>query len=179
LNKSSQSALIQLARNVLYEHYGLSVDNRIDLTTFPELTKKSGLFVSLYLRGELHGCVGHVVGDMTRAAAVRKMAVAAATMDPRFYPLEAEVIPQVTIEISLLSPFELTRDFSAIKVGRHGLAVEVEGQQGLLLPQVADRYKWTAEQFLEETCIKAGLPRDAYLRPDAKVSRFTATVIKE
>lgn len=135
--------------------------------------------MSLYLYGELHGCVGHLARDIPMATVVRKMSIAAATSDPRFHPLAAEDIPHVTLEISVLSPFQLTTDFSTIKVGKHGLFIEVGGRHGLLLPQVGERYNWSPDQFLQETCTKAGLPPDAYLSSDAKISMFTATVIKE
>jgi uncharacterized protein (TIGR00296 family) len=67
----------------------------------------------------------------------------------------------------------------AIEIGRHGLFVRLQAQRGLLLPQVAIEHRLTREQFLEETCRKAGLPRDAWRDPEARLFGFTCEVFSE
>jgi AmmeMemoRadiSam system protein A len=103
---------------------------------------------------------------------VRECALSAALRDPRFDPVNPEELPHLRLEISVLSPlFDISPD--QIEVGRHGLLVSRGSQRGVLLPQVAVEWKWDREQFLEETCMKAGLPPDAW-RHGARVQAFTA-----
>lgn len=103
---------------------------------------------------------------------------AAALEDPRFEPVRREELSDLEIELSVLSPlFETT--FDRIEVGKHGLLITRGWQRGVLLPQVAAEYGWPAEKFLEETCLKAGLPRDAWKHPDTRVEAFTAEIFCE
>ena len=103
------------------------------------------------------------------------MAVAAATGDPRFPPLTQEELADIAIEISVLSPFRRVTDVEEVQVGTHGLMIFQDGRQGLLLPQVAVEQGWGREKFLENLCLKAGLPEDCWTgRPT--LYAFTAVV---
>jgi len=51
--------------------------------------------------------------------------------------------------------------------------------RGLLLPQVATDYGWDRTEFLEQTCRKAGLYKDAYKSPDAEIFKFQAIIFGE
>lgn len=133
----------------------------------------------MYVRDELRGCIGHIAEDKPLWKVIRDMAVSAAIQDPRFQPVTKEELDQVRFEISLLSSFTEITDFSKIKVGTHGLFIQIGNTRGLLLPQVATRFGWTAKQFLRETCMKANLPEDAYTWDDTQVLTFTAKVITE
>ncbi len=171
----------------LFEMAHASLENAIlqkqetpgDVSDFQELNKPQGAFVTLYNDGQLRGCVGHIAADKPLYKTVMEMSVAAATFDPRFPVVTSKELPHISIEISVLSPFEIVTDFSTIEIGVHGLMVQLGNNRGLLLPQVAKRYHWTVEEFLAETCMKAFLPRDAYKNNDAKVSIFTAEVLTE
>ena len=104
-------------------------------------------------------------------------ALAAALRDARFPPLPREELEGVEIEISVLSPlFDIRPE--EVRVGEHGLLVTQGFQRGLLLPQVASEHGWTPEQFLEETCAKAGLARDAW-KKGARLEAFTAVAFSE
>jgi uncharacterized protein (TIGR00296 family) len=81
------------------------------------------------------------------------------------------------LEISILSPLVDVAP-PQVEVGRHGLLISRGAQRGLLLPQVAVEWNWDREQFLEETCLKAGLPADAW-QHGARIQAFTAEVLKE
>jgi AmmeMemoRadiSam system protein A len=107
-----------------------------------------------------------------------RCAAAAALEDPRFPPVGPQEIPELEIELSLLSRPEPVMP-EQIEPGRHGLLVRQGFRSGLLLPQVAARYAWSAQRFLEETCIKAGLERDAWRDPATRVYAFTAEVFSE
>ena len=140
----------------------------------------SGVFVTIKQRGELRGCLGTLRLDRSLPEEVARCARDSAARDPRFAPLEAADWRESSLEISVLGPLEPVdpTDEDAIVVGRHGLVVEQGRHRGLLLPQVAVEWGWTREQFLRQTCRKAGLPDDAW-RHGARVFRFEADVFGE
>lgn len=144
----------------------------------PRLLLHQGAFVSLHLARALRGCVGMVVPAGPLAKTVAECAAAAATEDPRFEPLQPCDLGRVTIEISVLDPPFGVADPSRIILGTHGLMVTMGHRRGLLLPQVAVEQGWDVRAFLEETCLKAGLPADAWTR-GAIVEAFSAQVFSE
>lgn len=140
----------------------------------PHLGEPRGAFTSLYLRGELRGCVGYVLPVNSVYRAVAETARAAAFEDTRFSPVTKEEAPHLEIELSILSPPKpLQAD--AIEIGRHGLLISMAGRRGLLLPQVPVEHHWDRITFLEQTCRKAGLPLDAWQR-GATIEAFSAEV---
>ncbi len=140
----------------------------------PELARPGGAFVTLTLRGRLRGCMGRVVTAAPLWESVADVARDAALEDPRFRPLTTDQAAEVAIEVSVLGPLRAIAGVEDVHVG-DGLLVRKAGRSGLLLPQVAAETGWGAARFLEETCIKAGLPRDAW-RKDAEIVAFTAEV---
>jgi AmmeMemoRadiSam system protein A len=138
-----------------------------------------GLFVTLKREGRLRGCIGTLSpeGDVSRV--VGEFARRAASEDPRFPPVEPAELSQCEIEISVLTAPEPMEDASEVEVGQDGLIVEGRGRRGLLLPQVATEWGFTAARFLSETCRKAGLPEDAWKDPAVRVWRFQAEVFGE
>jgi len=141
------------------------------------LAEPRGVFTSLYLHDELRGCVGFVLPVKSVFGSVAETARAAAFEDSRFYPVRLEEASQLKIELSILSPPRAI-DPEAIEIGRHGLLVTMGEHRGLLLPQVPVEHKWDRVTFLNQTCIKAGLPRDAW-QHGAKVEAFAAEVFGE
>ncbi len=142
----------------------------------PTLEEYRGAFVTLTKKGNLRGCIGLIRPVKPLAASVQEMAVAAAFQDPRFPPLTREEWPSIEIEISALTPFQRVKDLSEIQIGTHGLYIQKGPYSGLLLPQVATEYGWDREEFLRQTCIKAGLPPMAYQDPDAEIYAFSADI---
>ena len=142
-----------------------------------ELPDASGVFVTLKARGVLRGCLGTLECREGLAPDVVRCAADAASSDPRFTAVLPGELPDISIEVSVLGPLEEIDplDSSAIVTGRHGLVVEKGRHRGLLLPQVATEWDWTREQFLRQTCLKAGLDADAWQR-GARVFRFEAEV---
>ncbi len=140
----------------------------------PHLTELRGAFTSLYLRGELRGCVGYVRPTCPVYRAVAETARAAAFDDNRFPPVSQEEAPYLEIELSILSPAQSIQA-EEIEVGRHGLLISWHGRRGLLLPQVPVEHGWDRTTFLEQTCRKAGLPLDAWQK-GATIEAFTAEV---
>jgi AmmeMemoRadiSam system protein B/AmmeMemoRadiSam system protein A len=141
-----------------------------------KLKEPYGVFVTLNKHGNLRGCIGRIIGDQALYITVQQMAKAAALEDPRFSPVTEKELVELEIEISVLTPLEQIRDFKEIVIGRDGLYITKGYNSGLLLPQVAAEYGWTVEEFLEETCHKAGLPYDAYKSEDTKIYKFSAEV---
>lgn len=136
--------------------------------TDPTLDKPGAAFVTLTQRGGmLRGCIGYVQPLHSLRDAVALAAASAATSDPRFPAVSAAELADLQLEISVLSPLEPMKDPNDIQVGIHGIHVEKDGRRGLLLPQVATEFGWDRETFLDQTCIKAGLPRDAWRRSAA------------
>ncbi|HWR81991.1 MAG TPA: AmmeMemoRadiSam system protein B [Candidatus Deferrimicrobium sp.] len=140
------------------------------------LAGKKGAFVTLKIDGDLRGCIGQIRGTQPLYQTVAEMAVAAAFEDPRFAPLSQSEFERLEYEISVLSPLERVADFSTIKVGRDGLMIKLDYHSGLLLPQVAVEHAWDVTEFLEQTCLKAGLPKQSYKDRKAEVYKFSAEV---
>ena len=144
------------------------------------LAEPRGAFVTLRRKddGELRGCVGRMAAEDPLAETVAEMAVAAATEDGRFDPVSAGELPSLSIEISALGPMRDIRP-EEVEVGVHGLMLRCGARRGVLLPQVPVEQQWDRETFLAHTCKKAGLPADAWRRPDCELVAFTATVFGE
>ena len=142
------------------------------------LKEKRGAFVTLKHKGSLRGCIGYPLPTLPLFDTIQVAAVSAASQDIRFSPLTMEEFPDVQFEISVLSLPETVSDVSEILVGTHGLIVSKGPRKGLLLPQVPLEWEWDRETFLEHTCLKAGLSKDAWRR-GAKIEKFTAQVFSE
>jgi AmmeMemoRadiSam system protein A len=177
LAEREKQLLLQIARSALT----LGVANKPPLRDFPSavfLQQPAGAFVTLHRRGRLRGCVGQLPGRDSLAAVVAHCACAAALDDSRFEPVTSAELSEIDIEVSVLSAPEDAK-LEAIEPGKHGLLVSRGMQRGVLLPQVASQFKWGAQRFLEETCVKAGLDRDAWKDPGTRVQAFTAEVFSE
>jgi len=141
-----------------------------------KLKEHFGAFVTLKLGGNLRGCIGNVQGTGELFRTVWDMARAAAFEDPRFPPLNQGEFNALDYEISILSPIDVCPDHERIEIGRHGLIVSCGDQSGLLLPQVAEEWGWNRTTFLNQTCVKAGLEKDAWKKPGTTTLWFEAVV---
>lgn len=141
------------------------------------LRQPAGVFVTLRARGQLRGCIGAVRARAPLYLAVADLAPSAALRDPRFAPVTADELPGLKVEISLLSPpFPIQPE--ELKPGEHGLVVSLGFRQGVLLPGVAAERHWSREKFLDATCFKAGLPRNAW-KQGARLEAFTSQAFSE
>jgi uncharacterized protein len=138
----------------------------------------TGAFVSLHRNRRLRGCIGQIGVLQAAAPLVAYCARAAALEDPRFSPVELDEISGIDIEVSILSALEAI-SLERIEIGKHGLMITSGAIRGVLLPQVAVQYGWSAAHFLEETCVKAGLYRGAWRDHAVRVDAFTAEVFSE
>ncbi len=142
------------------------------------LAQPAAAFVTIQLGGRLRGCIGSIEDDEPLHEVVARCAGDAATRDPRFPPLPPSHLPRVHLEISVLTPFRRVDDPAELEVGRHGVMVEQGRNRALLLPQVAGEWGWDRGTFLSQTCVKAGLPADAW-RTGTTVHTFEAQVFGE
>lgn len=177
LSADDKRRLLQIARESIVTHLRGKTVGEFDVSG--TLKENGAAFVTLTENGRLRGCIGMTEARMPLYQTVSHCAISAAVEDPRFEPVTADEVAKLEIEISVLTPLTPVRDLDSIQVGRDGLMIRQGGHAGLLLPQVATEYGWNRTEFLRHTCEKAGLPADAYLRPDAVILRFQALIFDE
>jgi AmmeMemoRadiSam system protein A len=175
-SESDRRLLLKIARDAIVGHVCGTALSEWECGDIESM--RAGAFVTLHIGTELRGCIGHIEGDDLLPRIVARCAVAACSADPRFAAVGVSELDTVTIELSILGPLEPIGGVDDVELGRHGLVVERGHSRGLLLPQVAIEWKWNREQFLEHTCRKAGLPRDAWAN-GAMLWRFEAEVFRE
>lgn len=140
----------------------------------------SGVFVTLYKQHQLRGCMGILDPALPRAQAVREAAVLSATQDPRFPQVAADELPDLRIDVSILSTPRPMTHLDDLVLGKHGILIRASGRRGLFLPQVATDHHFDKVTFLSRCCSeKAGLPPDAWKRPGTEVLLFTAEVQRD
>lgn len=175
---------VRFARNV--------VDSVVKQELLPEVElsgtfqQKKGVFVTLltFPQKNLRGCIGIPEPVMKLQDAIRE-AASSATRDPRFPPVDQKELDYIIVEVTLLTKPELINVknpkeyLSQIVVGRDGLIAEKGFFRGLLLPQVPVEYNWEVEEFLSQTCMKAGLPPDAWFEKDTKIYKFSGQIFAE
>lgn len=178
LSENEKKELLKIARSTLQNH--IQNQKIPDFTPSNEnLKEKRGVFVTLQKHGQLRGCIGYVEGIKPIYEAVRDNAINASTNDPRFPPVQPEELKDIDIEITVMTPLEKISDPNLIQVGKHGILIRKGWNQGLLLPQVATDYGWNREEFLAHTCMKAGLPVNAWKEKDAEIYIFSGEVFGE
>jgi AmmeMemoRadiSam system protein A len=177
LSEADRQSLLELARRAIAEAVSLEKPAE-GMPPGRVFAEKRGVFVTLHARGRLRGCIGVMEAFEPLGESIARCAVSAAFEDPRFSPVTAAELPELQIELSLLSPPEPILPRS-IEIGKHGLLISQAAKRGLLLPQVAVRHKLSREQFLEETCRKAGLARNAWQEPETQILGFTSEVFSE
>lgn len=182
LSEAQKRDLLRLVRNSIAAYLAKLP---LPLAEVPSLNDfHAGVFVSLHMGERLRGCIGYVEGSRPLLEVLQETAISAASRDPRFEPLSADELPQVEIEISVLSPLRKIASPAEIVPGKHGVMVRLGHHQGLLLPQVAMHYNWDAspagiETFLEHVCQKAGLPAEGWEDPNTEIFVFEAEVFSE
>ncbi len=142
----------------------------------PILRENRGAFVTIQKKGQLRGCIGYIEGRGPLHKTIEEMAEAAAFRDPRFTPVREKELPELEIEISVLTPLQKITDVNEIEVGKHGIYIKKGWNSGLLLPQVATDYGWDRLTFLEHTCQKAGLPLNAWKERNTEIYIFSADI---
>lgn len=176
LSSEEKKELVNIARSAIEKF----ILERKILNHQPQNAKlltKKGAFVTLKKWGRLRGCIGFIkpIGPLYQI--VTQAAIYAACKDPRFPPVTPEELKHLEIEISVLSPLEKIDNPHLVKVGKHGLFISRGNKSGLLLPQVPVENNWSRNTFLEQACLKAGLPKDAW-KHGAEIFIFEAIVFQ-
>ena len=179
LNREEQRQLLKLAKK--------SVETAVrqgKLFDPPEMTGTSlararGAFVTLTKKSQLRGCIGYTVPVKPLYLTVRDVAAFAALRDTRFPPVSEGELGDLEYEISVLTPFRRMQDVNELRIGEHGLLVRQGEQMGVLLPQVATEQRWDKKTFLQQACLKAGLPENAWRDEETDIFLFSATVFGE
>ena len=177
LPAADRAALLGIARRALLRHFGATGD--VPLPKEGPLAEPRGAFVTLHVEGDLRGCIGTFQPRGSLAETVARMAVSAATDDPRFLALRPDELGGLRIGISVLHPPHRLEDRSCLRVGTHGLLVRRGWNRGALLPKVAVEHGWDAPEFLKHACLKAGLPPSAADDPETVVEVFEAEEFEE
>lgn len=172
---AEQQVLLQLAGNTLLRFFKKLPETN-DESTIPAALKSSfGLFVSLYHRQKLRGCIGQFKTDQPLNQLIRTMTLAAAFNDHRFAPLRENELSELDIEISVLSPLEPIQSPGELEMGRHGIYIRKGLQSGTYLPQVAQKTGWDAETFVAHCSEhKAGLGAEGWR--NAELFRYEAFI---
>lgn len=164
LNQNAQSQLINLAReSILYylNHHKIPkqtnladcMKNMLD----PLFLKQRSAFVTLYLQGQLRGCVGSLIASQSLVDEVINQSINAAMNDKRFRPLNKTEWQDLTIEISILSPMHQVQSYSEIILEKHGVILQKNNKSAVFLPKVAKEQNWDLEKLLTQLSLKAGL----------------------
>ena len=180
-NEEERSILLHSAREAIRAIYDDEVKIPIvDFNYYPELKKVgAGAFVTLTKNGKLRGCIGYITSIKPLFDTVIDAAQNSALNDPRFPPLRQEELPQIDIEVSVLSPPESFKGYDSIIIGRHGLLLDEDLYRSVLLPQVAVEHNMGVSEFLSALCEKAGLERNAWVDENLDIKIFTAEIISE
>ena len=181
LSPQDHAELLRIARQTVTAFLGKQDVPKVkadDLS--PELRADGACFVTLENHGQLRGCIGNMVADGPLYESVIHNAISACR-DSRFVsnPVTAKELPELHIEISYLTPMKRISKPEEIIIGRNGLLISLRGRRGVLLPQVAYERGWTRDEFLAQTCRKAGLPPNAWRDSAAEIYSFQAEVFGE
>lgn len=181
LDDQAQKEALKIARQTLENHLKSPLAPLSPLTPKNKsLLKPLGCFVTLRKHGELRGCIGEFEPKDPLYRVIQKMAIEAATNDPRFPPVTAKELPEIKIEISVMTPKKKINSWREIELGKHGVVVQKGFRAGTFLPQVASETGWSLEEFLSHLCSqKAGLPADCYKDPSVNLYVFEAQVFEE
>jgi MEMO1 family protein len=174
LSQADQKTLLELARRAIRQADTLPPNEASDV-----LRNHGSCFVTLHLNGQLRGCIGSIAPYQALAENVIRNARAAAYEDSRFSPVIPELIPDLEIEISYLTPSEPIADIADFVLGRHGIVLEQGRNRSVFLPQVPGEQGWDKTTTLEYLSRKAGLSSDAWRAPGCSFSVFESLCFSE
>ena len=153
-----------------------------DLKGFDE---KLGIFVTLYRKGILRGCIGYPEPIYKLNKGIKEATLNAAFSDPRFLSVRKHEIPEIEVEISILTKPQLIKVknpleyLDKIEIGKDGLIVKSNFATGILFPRDAGDENWDPEEFLGQACMKARLDFTAWMDSKVEVYKFQAQIFKE
>lgn len=177
--------LVRTSRKIVTEFLKNKNKIKVDSEFKSKFSFPSGVFVTLNKNNELRGCIGYPLPDQKLSKALFDASLAAALDDPRFNSVQEDELDEINFEVTVLTPpkeikvNDATEYPSKIKIGRDGLIVKHSFYSGLLLPQVPVEYNWNEIEFLENTCLKAGLEKNFWKKNDVTILKFEGIIFKE
>lgn len=182
MNLEQGKKLVKLAR--------LSISNYFEKkeTKTQEFKDKGACFVTLltFPEKELRGCIGYIEPIFPLSKSLISSALSAAFSDNRFRPLTKRELDEIIIEVSILTKPELLKVkdpkeyLKKIELGKHGLILNLDDAfHSVFLPQVPIEQKWSAEELLNQLCMKAGLLEDTWKHGSCKISTFETKIFEE
>jgi len=185
LSEKDGKFLVELAKEAITVYLTEGKIVKIPENADPKLKENMGVFVTLNSGNDLRGCIGYPEPVMPLINAVVDAAISAATRDPRFNPLTPDEMDSISVEVSVLTKPELISVNDPVEyldnliIGEDGLIIEKGPYRGLLLPQVATDWGWGKEEFLANTCMKAGLAPDCWNNEDVMIYKFSSEIFHE
>jgi len=182
LNSDEKLTLLEVARKTLESSVkeGKRPDlNSGEYTLSQTLKNKRGVFVTLNKNGNLRGCIGHIQPREQLFDAVIDNTINSSMNDARFKPVSEDELPDIEIDISVLSPIKKISGAEKFITGKHGIIIRLGGMKAVFLPQVATEQGWDREETLAQLCNKAGLPSYAWKDDEMEFFVFTAEVFHE
>jgi AmmeMemoRadiSam system protein A len=179
LSDTDKTELLKIARNTIESYVRNRTIPPVNPAGFSQSLKTpAGAFVTLKADGQLRGCIGSFEPASPLYKVVQEMAIASATQDSRFLPVQTKELKDIHIEISVLTPMIKIRDISEIKLGTHGIYIKKGFQGGTFLPQVATETGWTLDEFLGHCARdKAGIGWSGW--KDADIFTYEAIIFEE
>ena len=184
INEEEEVTLLKLSRFALtkYIEYSFSDFTDKNLSQFNitiPLKQNLGVFVTLKKKEELRGCIGYIQGIGPLYESVIQNTINASTKDPRFPAVTKNELKEIEIEVSVMTPLVKINSIDEIVIGRDGLYLKNGYNSGVFLPQVPLEWGWDIKTYLEELCLKAGLPENTYNDKNTEIYRFSAQVFSE
>ncbi len=184
ISENGGKYLVKLAKEAIKEY--LETGEKITKgEDYPiELDEKLGVFVTLNKNNDLRGCIGYAEPIMSAIEATIDVAIAAAVNDPRFPQVSLDEFESIDLEVTVLTKPEMiivahyNQYFDEIEIGEDGLIIQKGYSRGLLLPQVATENRFNVEDFLEHTCMKAGISADSWMDESCDVYKFQGQIFK-
>ena len=184
ISEKSGQYLVELAKESI-KHF-LETGEKLEIPDdYPlELEEKYGVFVTLNENDALRGCIGYAEPIESALQATIDVAIAAAFNDPRFPQVSKDEYDSLEFEVTVLTKPEMIivahpdQYFEEIEIGVDGLIIQKGYSRGLLLPQVAVENALDIENFLEHTCMKAGISADSWMDESCDVYKFQGQIFK-
>lgn len=177
VSEEEQKELLEKARNSILKFLETGKRDQPEPShTNGIINSEAGVFVSIYVKGELRGCIGNFAKEETLNDLIQRIAVSAAC-DHRFKNLQPDETDDMELEISVLSPLKKIDSAEEIELGKHGIYIKKGLNSGTYLPQVAKKTGWNLEEFLGHCARdKAGLGWDGW--KNAEIYTYEAFIFR-
>ena len=184
ISEENGQYLVEVAKNAIATYLETGKRPFIPEDCPEELKEELGVFVTLNKKHRLRGCIGYPEPVKSLIESTIDVAIAAAFDDPRFPELKKEEYNDLEFEVTVLTQPELieiahpNQYLKEIEIGRDGLIIQKGYARGLLLPQVAPENGFSVEEFLDHTCMKAGISADSWMDESCDVYKFQGQIFK-